>query len=178
MALTGDGELKRGQIRSDPAWPAYEHMNRRVRRRGAVFFISRGLGIRDWEKLGTQRKQRSIIWPGMSTTARECLRAPDLLPVPTWGATVWFVYLAGARDPNVEPCEKRQYLQSKCATRKKGHFQGTYLATEPGAHWSPWPQGVTCRSNVNRWKEQSLGLAILLMELVYKLPSKHTKVKY
>lgn len=101
----------------------------------------------------------------MSTTAQEHLRAPDLLPVPPRGAAVWFpgTWL-GPGEPNVEPCEKRLTFQSKCVTRKKGHFQ-EHLAMEPGAGWSPWPQGVTCRSDVNRWEQQSLGQAILLMEL-------------
>ena len=157
--------VKKGQMRSDPAWPAYEHMNRRVRRRGAVFFISQRTGNEGPGNAGDSEEttlNQMAVCQQQSESVSELLTCFLFQPE---GAAVRFpgTWL-GPGDPNAEPCKKRLTFPSKCVTRKKGHFQG-HLATEPGACWSPWPQGVTCRSDVNRRKEQSLGLAILLMEL-------------
>lgn len=167
--------VKKGQIRSDPAWPAYEHMNRRVRRRGAGFFISQGTGNEGPGKTGDSEEttlNQMAICQQQPESVSELLTCFLFQPE---GAAVWFpgTWL-GPGDSNAEPCEKWLTFQSKCVTRKKGHFQG-HLATEPGARWSPWPQGVTCRSDVNRWKEQSLGLAILLMELGLQITLKTHK---
>lgn len=167
--------VKKGQIRSDPAWPAYEHMNRRVRRRGAGFFISQGTGNEGPGKTGDSEE---TTLNQMAICQQQPESVSELLTCflfQSEGAAVWFpgTWL-GPGDSNAEPCEKWLTFQSKCVTRKKGHFQG-HLATEPGARWSPWPQGVTCRSDVNRWKEQSLGLAILLMELGLQITLKTHK---
>lgn len=64
---------------------------------GQFSSFPRGLGIRDWESWGL-RGNNAQSYGYMSTAARECLRAPDLLPVPTWGGcSVISRYLAGAR---------------------------------------------------------------------------------
>lgn len=124
----------------------------------------RGLVRRNHRTLGTWRKQHSIRQPcQQQPKSVSALLTPFLFQPER--AAVWFpgTWL-GPSHPNVEPCEKRLTFQSKCVTRKKGDFQ-EHLATEPGAGRSPWPQGVTCRSDVNRWDQQSLRQALLLMEL-------------
>lgn len=151
---------------SNPAWPAHEHMNRRVMRgKGAVFFISQRTGKDGPGNSGDLEEvalNQTAICQQQPKSVSELLTCFLFQPE---GAAVWFPgnWLRPG-NPNVEPCEKRLTFQSKCVTRKKGHFH-EHLATEPGAVWSLWPQGVTCRSDVNRWEEQSLGQTILLMEL-------------
>lgn len=160
-------ERKKEQVMSDPVWPTHEHMSRRMRGRGAVFFISQRTGKKEPWHLGDLEEttlNQIAICQQQPNSVSELLTCCFLFQPAR--AAVWFpgTWL-GPGNPNVEPCEKRLTFQSKCVTRKKGHFQEHLAATEPDAGWSPWPQGVTCRSDVNRWEQQSLGQAILLMEL-------------
>lgn len=148
----------------DPAWPTHEHMNRGTRRRGEAFFISQRTGQEEPQNIGNLEEtalDQMVVCQQQPTVVSELLTCFLFQPQ---RPTVWFpgTWLRPGH-PNVEPCEKRLTFQSKCVTRKKGHFQ-EHLATEPGAVWSSWPQGVTYRSDVNRWEQQSLGQAILLIE--------------
>lgn len=134
-------------------------------RKGQFSSLPRGLKRRDQGTLGTWWKQHSIRWPYVNNSPRTSQNSWPASCSNLTGLQCDFQVPDGSQaDPNVEPCEKRLTFQNKCVTRKKGHFQ-EHLATEPGAVWSPWPQGDACRSDVNRWEEQSLGQAILLMEL-------------
>lgn len=162
----------------DPAWLTHEHMNREVRGKTGSFLhfpeIWEGGTSEPYGLRGTALNQMAICQqqPKSISKLLTCfLFQPE-------GASVWFpgTWL-GPGHPNVEPCEKRLTFQRECVTHKKAHFQ-EHLATEPGAGWSPWPQGVTCRSDINRWKQQSPGQIFYWWNWFYKLPSKHTKVKY
>lgn len=91
-----------------------------------------------------------------------------------WFPGTWL----GPGDPNVELCEKRLTFQSKCVTRKKGHFQ-EHLGPLSQVQVGPLDlrESLAARMSTgessNHWRRQ-----FYWWNWVYKLPSKHTKVKY
>lgn len=125
---------------------------------GESFFISQKTRRERPQNLGDQTVECQQQLMGIAELLACFLFHPE-------GAIEWFpgTWL-GPSNLNVEPCKKRLTFQNKCVTHKTGHFQ-KHLATDPDAGWSLWPQGVTCRSDVNRWQQQSLGQATLLTEL-------------
>lgn len=106
----------------------------------------------------------------VSTAVQELRGAPDSLPARGSWRGISRSCLEPS-NPYAEPCEKRLTFHSKCVTHRTGHFQG-HLAIEPGAGWSLWPCGVTCRSDVNRWEQQSAGQESLLIGLGLRIAFK------
>lgn len=126
-------ERKKEQVMSDPAWPAHEHVNRRMRGREQFSSFPWGLEGRNHGTLGTWRKRGTQSDSRMSTTAQECLRAPDLLlPVSTCeGCSVISRYLTGARRSKCWALWKVINIPEQMCYPQERPLPGA-----PGGHWA------------------------------------------